>query len=114
MPLRHLEFLVEELSMEAFIRAWVPRMLPDHCTFDVRQYPGKHALLRKLGDRLKGYATWITPEYRIVVVVDRDNDDCRELKGRLERICDDARLRSRRAAGGADWRVVTRIAIDPR
>ena len=112
MPSRHLEFHVEEASMEAFIRAWVRQVLPDDCTFDVRRYRGKPALLRKLGDRLRGYARWIPPEYRIVIVVDRDNDECQELKSRLERICENAGLRSRRTAGSADWQVVTRIAIE--
>ena len=31
---------------------------------------------------------------------------------RLERICDNAGLRSRRGAGSPDWQVVTRIAIE--
>ena len=112
MPASHFEFLVEEPSMEAFLRAWLPRFLPQHCTFKIYVYRGKHALLRRLGNRLRGYANWMCPWHRIVVVVDRDRDDCEELKLRLERICESAGLRSRRAAGGPDWQVVTRIAIE--
>ena len=112
MPFRHLEFHVEEASMEAFIRAWVRQVLPDDCTFDFHRYRGKPALLRKLGDRLRGYARWMPPEYRIVVVVDRDNDECMELKSKLEWICENAGLRSRHTAGSTDWQVVTRIAIE--
>ncbi len=51
-------------------------------------------------------------EYRIVLVVDRDRDECEELKSRLEQICESDGLRSRRAAGGPDWQIVTRIAIE--
>ena len=98
--------------MEALLAAWLPRFLPAGCTFEIHPYPGKHALLRRIGDRLRGYANWIPPEYRIVVVVDRDADECGELKTRLEDICEGAGLRSRRATGGPDWQVLTRIAIE--
>ena len=112
MPASHLEFHVEEPSMEAFLDAWLPRFLPQYCTFAIFPYPGKLALLRRLGNRLRGYANWMPAEYRIVVVVDRDRDECEELKSRLERICESAGLRSRRTAGGPDWQIVTRIAIE--
>ena len=98
--------------MEAFLQAWLGRVLPEDCTLGVHPYPGKDALLRRLGDRLRGYSKWITCEFRIVVVVDRDRDDCEELKSKLERICESAGLRSRRAADSPDWQVVTRIAIE--
>ena len=112
MPAFFLEFHVEEPSMEAFLKGWLPRFLPQGCGFDIHPYQGKPALLRKLGNRLRGYAAWMPAEYRIVVVVDRDNDECEEIKSSLERICERAGLRSRRAAGGPDWQVVTRIAIE--
>jgi len=108
----HLEFLVEEPSMEAFLGAWLPKFLPEGCSFGIRCHQGKHALLRNLPSRLRGYAAWLPAEHRIVVVVDRDNDDCHTLKSRLEDICAQAPLRSRRASGGPDWQVVTRIAIE--
>ena len=111
MPASHFEFHMEELSMEAFLRAWLTRMLPENCSFEIHPYPGKAALLRKIENRLKGYAAWMPDEYRIVIIVDRD-DDCHELKSRLEDICASAGLRSRRATGGPDWQVVTRIAIE--
>ena len=112
MPASHFEFHVEELSMEAFLVACLPSILPADCTFKIHPYQGKDALLRKIGDRLRGYATWMPPEYRIVVIVDRDRDQCEELKARLEEICESAGLQSRRAAGGPDWQVATRIAIE--
>ena len=98
--------------MEAFLRAWLPRFLPEDCSFGIYPYPGKDALLRRIGDRLRGYATWMPAGYRIVVVVDRNGDGCEELKSRLEQSCESAGLRSRRVAGGAGWQVVTRIAIE--
>ena len=112
MPASHLEFHVEEVSMEAFLIATLPGMLPKDVTFQVFPYQGKHALLKKIGARLRGYSTWMPTEYRIVLIVDRDNDDCEQLKTTLEDICEDAELRSRRVAGNPDWQVVTRIAIE--
>ena len=112
MSASHLEILVEERSMEAFLVAWLPKFLPEDCTFRIHPHRGKHALLRKIENRLRAYAAWMSAEYRIVVVVDRDGDECEELKSRLERSCESAGLRSRRATGGPDWQVVSRIAIE--
>lgn len=50
-----LQFLVEEPSMEAFLRALLPRFLPPNCTFAIHPFNGKPDLLRKLPQRLKGY-----------------------------------------------------------
>ena len=98
--------------MEAFLKPWLPGFLPDGCTFGIYPYPGKAALLRKIGNRLSGYAAWMPAGYRIAVVVDRDEDDCEALKSTLERTCESAGLRSRQAAGGPGWQVVTRIAVE--
>ena len=111
MPASYIEFHVEEPSMEAFLAAWLPRFLPENCSFEIHPYPGKGALLRKIGDRLRGYAAWMPAGYRIMVIVDRDGDDCTELKSTLEEICKNAGLRSKRA-DGTDWQVATRIAIE--
>ncbi|MCY3879250.1 MAG: DUF4276 family protein [Rhodobacteraceae bacterium] len=108
----HLEFLVEEPSMKAFLNNWLPRVLSDNQTFAIHSFQGKHALLKKLEARLKGYASWMPDYYRILVVVDRDGDDCRKLKSQLEKYCGNAGLISRRNAAGTEWQVVTRIAIE--
>ncbi|MCY4015843.1 MAG: DUF4276 family protein [Gammaproteobacteria bacterium] len=112
MSVIHFEFLVEEPSMEALLKSWLPGFLPESSSFTVHPYQGKHALLRKLEARLKGYASWIPDNYRIVVVIDRDSEDCRQLKAQLERHCKNAELRSKSACGDSSWQVVTRIAIE--
>ncbi len=43
MPGSHFEFHVEDRSMEAFLAAWLPRVLPRGCTFGIYPYPGKTA-----------------------------------------------------------------------
>ncbi|MGV8041964.1 MAG: DUF4276 family protein [Thermoanaerobaculaceae bacterium] len=104
--------MVEDPSTEAFLRALLPRVLPEACTFDVHSFQDKPDLLNKLADRLRGYAKWLPADWRIVVVVDRDNDDCHALKEQLEAMAAEARLRSRSRTGGSPWQVVNRIAIE--
>ncbi len=112
MAASHLELLVEEPSMEAFLRALLPRLLPRGRTFEMHVFQGKSDLLGKLEARLRAYATWLPADWRIVVVVDRDDDDCRDLKLRLEDIAHRAGLRSRSRAGGLPWQLVNRIAVE--
>ncbi len=112
MTAQHLEILVEERSMEIFLRALLSRVLPEGCSFNVHAFQGKPDLLDKLEERLRGYARWLPEEIRLVVVVDRDDDDCGHLKERLERIAGAAKLRTRSEAGSGDWQVVNRLAIE--
>ena len=70
--------------MEAFLRTLSPRLLPASRTFEVHAFQGKSDLLRKLEARLRGYAQWLPDDWRIVVMVDRDDDDCHVLKQRLD------------------------------
>ncbi len=108
----HLEILVEEPSMEAFLRALLPRLLAERATFEVYPHQGKSDLLGKIGARLRAYAHWLPDDWRIVVVVDRDNDDCDALKRRMEQFAADGRFPSRAAIGSIGWRVVDQIAIE--
>jgi Domain of unknown function (DUF4276) len=112
MTARHLEVLVEEPSMEAFLRALLPRLLPAGRTFVVHAFQGKDDLLSKLQARLRGYRQWLPHDWRIAVVVDRDDDDCRDLKERLEGIAATAPLGTRSRSGTRPWQLVNRIAIE--
>ena len=108
----HLEVLVEEPSMEAFLRALLPRLLPHDRSFEVHPFQGKTDLMEKLQARLRAYAQWLPEDWRIVVVVDRDDDDCESLKERLEVIASNAGLVTRSRAGRRRWQLVNRIAIE--
>lgn len=112
MTAEHLEILVEEASMEAFLRALMPGLLGDAVPFNVYPHQGKQDLLDKLPNRLSGYARWLPPTWRIVVVVDQDDDACAELKKRLEQMAAATGLRTRTAAGSTVWQIVNRIAIE--
>lgn len=98
--------------MEAFLHALLPRMLPTGRTFVVHPFQGKPDLLGRLPDRLRGYASWLPDDWRIVVVVDRDDDDCLELKAQLEDMAKRARLKTRSAAGAQQWQLVNRIVVE--
>jgi len=110
MKAEHLEIMVEEPSMEAFLRELLPRLLSDDTTFAIYPYQCKDDLLSKLPARLAGYASWLPETWRIVVIVDRDDDACDALKRKMEKIAADAGLRTR--STGEAWQVVNRIAIE--
>lgn len=107
----HVEVLVEEQSMEAALRILLPRVLGD-LSFQVYPYQCKDDLLKRLPDRLRGYSAWLPADFRIIVIVDQDDDDCRELKTRLDQIAIDAGLRTRRRTGAQPYQVVNRLAIE--
>ena len=109
----NLEVLVEERSAEQVLRVMLPRIVAD-VEFDVWVFQGKPDLLRKLPDRLKGYAPWIgSADTCLVVLVDRDDEDCLSLKARLEQMVADAGLSTISSASTARRvDVVNRIAVE--
>jgi hypothetical protein len=112
MKAQHLEVLVEEPSMEAFLAGLLPRLLSGQATFAIHVHQGKSDLLAKLGGRLRGYSKWLPDFARIVILVDRDDDNCAALKNQMEQAAAAADLVSRTVSGGADWQVLNRIAIE--
>lgn len=111
MIVSHVEVHVEELSMEVALHELLPRLL-GRLSFRILSYQGKDDLLRKLPDRLRGYRSWSRSGCRVLVLVDRDNDDCHELKRRMEQAAAQAGLVTRSAAGGRDYTVVNRVVIE--
>lgn len=93
-------------------RGLLPRLLPDDRTFEVHAFQGKADLLGKPGARLPGYAQWLPADWRLFVIVDRDDEDCRALKQRLEALATRAGLVTRSQAGAMPWQLVNRIAIE--
>lgn len=110
MRVEHVELLVEEPSMEAALRSLLPKLI-GALSFEIYQHQGKDDLLARLPERLGGYASWIPDTWRIVVVVDRDDEDCKKLKARLEKIAANAKLATRSVAKKT-YVVVNRIAIE--
>jgi len=106
----HVEVLVEELSAEAALRLLLPKILKG-ISFEIHPHQGKADLLKDLPGRLRGYAQWLPHTWRILVLVDRDDDDCARLKADLEHIAAAAghKTRTRQAS---DFTVVNRISIE--
>ena len=99
---------MEELSAEYAFTALLPAIVPD-TPYEVRVFQGKPDLLKKLPDRLRGYASY--PEEarpRVVVLVDRDNDDCLQLRQRLDTMAQAAGL----SCSGPDRAVLNRVACE--
>lgn len=109
----HIDFLLEEQSAEAALRILIPRMTPKTTTFECYAYNGKSDLLRKLPDRLRAYRKWMPDDQRIVVLIDADQQDCHQLKDKLQGIASQAGLRTSSAAQpNQHIQVVNRIAVE--
>jgi hypothetical protein len=79
----HIEFLVEEPSMEMALKSIVPKIIDTQHTFQFHNFQDKKKLLKRLPKRMQAYANFLPSDWRIVIVVDRDNDDCKKLKQKL-------------------------------
>lgn len=111
MSVEHVEVLVEEPSMEAALRELLPKILTG-VTFHIYPFQGKADLLQRLPDRFRGYANWLPKNWRVIVIVDRDDDDCRKLKQQLEQMATEAGLVTKTRAGNKPYTVINRLAIE--
>ena len=109
---RHLIFLVEEPSMEAFLRQLLPGRIPEDVTYEMHSFQCKDDMLLKLEDRLRSYAKWLPEDWHIIVLVDRDRDDCLVLKQKLEDRASRTGLISRSAATNSVWQLVNRVVVE--
>lgn len=110
--LENLIVFVEEYSMEAALALLLPKLLGD-IEFQIIRFQCKDDLLKRAPERLKGYASWLPDSSRILVLVDRDDDDCEQLKARLEAMAGAAGLMTKtQAQAGQRFQVVNRIAIE--
>jgi hypothetical protein len=82
----HIEFQVEEPSMEATLAIIVPRIVADRASHKILNYKSKYGLLKKLPDRLRAYQRRIATgeNLRIVVLLDADDENCVALKRIME------------------------------
>jgi len=111
MSKEHFEILVEEPSTEAVLRELLPRIIGE-TSFEVYSHQCKDELLKRLPARLQGYAQWLPPDWCIVVILDRDDDDCLELKETLEGMAARAGLATRTNPRNQQFAVINRLAIE--
>jgi hypothetical protein len=111
MSLSHIEILVEEASMEMALRELIPKLIgPVDCAF--QRFQGKRALIRQMPERLRTLRRMLRPDWLVLVVVDRDRDDCKQLKMRLEQEATSAGLATRGNGIRGHLAVVNRIVIE--
>jgi hypothetical protein len=82
----HLEFLVEEPSIESALTQLLPKILPSTVSSKIHAFRGKRDLLANLPNRLKGYQAWLPTDWKIVILIDEVREDCLNLKKPLEDI----------------------------
>lgn len=92
----HLEILCEEPSATAALNLLMPNLLAGTDTFRVLDLQCKTQLLAELPKRLISYAKRLSyePDLRVLVLVDRDQQNCLLLKQTLEDAAQAAGLRS--------------------
>ena len=113
MSILHLEFLVEEASLEAALTQLLPKILPSNITFNIHPYGGKPDLLAKVPNRLKGYQAWLPPDWKIVVLIDEDREDCLKLKKQLEDMAISAGLITKSSCQkDKSFQVLNRIVVE--
>lgn len=108
----HIELLLEEPSAEAFFKGFLPRILPKGVTWNPIVFQGKADLLLNIEKRLKGYRSWLPDDWRIVILVDEDREDCARLKQRLNAAARAAGLLTKSAAKNGSFQVLNRIAVE--
>ncbi|NEP61870.1 MAG: DUF4276 family protein [Symploca sp. SIO2G7] len=112
MTISHLEVLVEEYSAEIALENLLPKILPSHVEFEIRSFQGKKDLLKKLPQRLRGYRPWLPDDWRIVVLCDRDNDHCQDLKKTLEEYAIISGFTTKSSTSSKQFTILNRIAIE--
>lgn len=84
------EILAEELSMERFLRAKLPEMLPPGYLLDgnvfIRAHNGKQDLMRSIPAKVRAFSHYHRPA-RIIILHDQDSHDCVSLKQEIIRLC---------------------------
>jgi hypothetical protein len=101
-------------SSEHALRVLIPKILPDlRDCFQIHAFDGVPDMLAKLPDRLRGYAGWMPPDWRIVIVRDEDREDCGQLESELVQIVRQAGLSPKpKGRCPRDFQVLTRIAVE--
>ncbi|MBU7005473.1 DUF4276 family protein [Phosphitispora fastidiosa] len=82
--MKHIVFLLEEISMKAVLDEILPSILPDGCTFHTIKHEGKTDMEKSIPRKLRAYRI---PEVQFVVLRDQDNSDCKQVKQRLLQLC---------------------------
>jgi len=83
-------FMTEELSMEAFLKIALAKLLPDGTLFKIIPHEGKQDLERSIPKKIRAWRNNNEIQYRFVIIRDKDSGDCLTIKRDLEQLCFDA------------------------
>lgn len=109
----HIEFLVEELSLQETLDILLLKILPESITFKIHAFRGKEDMLSKLPSRLKGYKQWIPDDWKLVTIVDEDRQDCKVLKETLEKMAIESGFITKSSAKGEQsFQIINRIVVE--
>lgn len=110
--IKKLIVFVEEPSMEKALEKLLPQLVGD-VGYQIITFQCKDDLLKNAPARLKGYSTWLLETSRILILVDRDDDDCITLKKKLENVAASVGLCTKTNIGpGGKFSIVNRIVIE--
>jgi len=109
-----IDILVEEPSAEEALRHLLPKLPVGQARAQIINMRSKHRLLKVLPARLKAYEARIErgENLRVVVLVDRDRDDCIALKRKLEMFARQAKLKTCSSAKMGSFVVLNRIVVE--
>ena len=82
--MKQLVFLLEEESMKALLDVLLPQILPQGINFICIPHEDKQDLEKSIPRKLRA---WQTPGTSFVIVRDKDQADCLEVKKRLVNLC---------------------------
>jgi len=80
-----LVFMVEEPSMKELLSILLPQILPSGIESLIIPHRGKGDLQKSIPRKLRA---WTFAEDRFIIVHDKDNRDCIQLKAELRSLCD--------------------------
>ncbi|MDR1761461.1 MAG: DUF4276 family protein [Bacteroidales bacterium] len=83
-----LEFLLEEPSMESFLKGFLPKILPEGYVYNgnyfLRPHQGKSDLLKSIPRKIK---TNYGEDTIVIILHDQDSNNCVTLKQKIDTIC---------------------------
>ncbi len=109
--MNHLVIFTEDISSETGLKILIPIVNPQ-ITFEVHSFLCKADMLKKLPSRLKAYRNWLPNDWGIVILIDRDDDDCRILKDKLNSIAMEAGFDQRALTTCGKPQLANRIAVE--
>ncbi len=87
----HIEFLLEEPSMENCLIEILPQILPQGYELNVncflRPHQGKSDLKKSIPSKIKTFSNFYLPS-KIIIVQDQDSNDCKKLKQHILDLCE--------------------------